>query len=217
MNRVDTLIHKFVQAAAAVADITRRGKAATWDLCFAAAALRADYPDTKEGREAFYVAAMTAVPGLERQSIRNYADAADVWDGLTDAQRVKMTDSDGSILWPYDSVLALKAGTKGERTRIIGKAQKEGTTNTKRVRAIARDVRGTTKQGRKPSADVTITLAELLREKVDQLVADGHSLLTLIAGAQLAQDHEGDVATALLFIAANPTPETAEDLAEVPA
>lgn len=197
MNR-KSLITRIERSAASLATLGAKTVEVTWRMAYDVVALQATYPAGAEGAKAFKATAATAAHRSESM-IENLVRAVAVRESLTKAQR-EATEG-----WSYDAILTLsgKDVTSAKRTSIIGKAEKRGTQNVKDLRTFKREVMGTTKRNRRNSADATKALAESIGERVAKLVKDGkHNYVSLIAGAQLAQDHEGkDVAAALTLIA----------------
>lgn len=170
----------------------------TWMLAQELVSLQATYPQGAEGAKAFYAAAATA-SGKGEATIRNLVRAVEVRENLTTAQRGKVGG------WSYDMVLSLadKKMTGAQRTSLIGKVEKSGTRSPIEVRKLKREVVGTKKRERQSSAEATTKLAEKIREDVEKLLANGHDPVSIAAGCQLAREYSGDVAAAVLFVAAN--------------
>lgn len=170
----------------------------TWSLAEDLVLLQGTFPQGKEGAAAFKATAATA-SGKGEQTIANLVRAVEVRNGLSAKQR----DQIGG--WSYDMVLSLagKDLSAAQRTSLIGKVEKTGTRSPIEVRKIKRTVTGTKKRDRQTSAEQTTKLAEKIGADVAKLLGNGHDPMTLAAGARLAREYSGDIAAAILFVAAN--------------
>lgn len=193
---------------ALLARITRHGNAlrtlgsktveVTWLMAQDLVLLQGTFPQGSDGASAFVAAASTA-SGKGEATVRNLVRAVEVRDSLTPKQR------EGIEGWSYDMVLSLadKNLKPAQRTSIIEKVQKAGTRSPIEVRKIKRTVAGGSKRTRKSNAEQTTALAEKIRKDVEKLLGKGHDPVSLAAGAQLAREYQGDVASAITFIAVN--------------
>jgi hypothetical protein len=179
----------------------------TWSLAEDLVLLQGTFPQGKDGAAAFVASASTA-SGKGEATIRNLVRAVEVRNALTTAQREKVQD------WSYDMVLSLADGklTGSQKTALIGKVEKSATRSPIEVRKIKRDMVGGAKRNRKTSADATVALAAKVQTDVQKLIDHGHNPVALAAGAQLAREYTGDVAAAILFVAAQ-LAKTAEKVA----
>ena len=174
--------------------------ALTWVLAEDLVALQGTYPAGKQGAAAFKAAAATA-SGKGEATIGNLVRAVEVRDALTAKQRQQVAD------WSYDMVLSLadRKMSGQQRTALIQKVQKSGTRSPVEVRKIKRTVVGGTKRQRQTGAEATTKLAAKISEEVQKLLAHDHDPMSLAAGARLAREYQGDVAAAILFVAAQVT------------
>lgn len=194
----NTIIGRIKTTAAELQKNTAKGIALTWNLASDFVALQGTYPAGKDGNAAFVAAAATA-SGKGEQTVKNLVRAYEVREGLSAAQRGGVSD------WSPDMVLSLSDSklSGSQRTAIIKKVQKDGTRSPIEVRKIKRTVAGGSKRTRQTSADATSKLGEKVREEVEKMLANGHDPMSLAAGARLAREYPGDVAAAILFVAAN--------------
>lgn len=192
----NSILARIRKTGAALATLGSRTVALTWQLAEECVALRATFPQGSEGMAAFVASAATA-SGKGEATIRNLVRAVEIRDSLTQAQREKVAG------WSYDMVLALAKGTASERTRTIQKVEKVGSRSPVEVRKVHRTSTGGTKRAGRSSAEQTSKLAEKVRAEVEKLLSNGHDPVSLAAGARLAREYTGDVASAILFVAAN--------------
>jgi hypothetical protein len=193
------IIARVTRSAANLAKNAKQGVALRWVLAEDLLALRGTFAQGKSEGAAFLATAATAA-NIDESVVTNLVAAAEVRAGLTAKNRGRV-ESD-SVLWPTDSVLCLKGVDSAQAGRIIARAEKAGTTNTKSVRGYRREVLGTVKRQRQTGAEATTKLAAAISEQVQKLLKNGHDPMTLAAGANLAREHSGDVAAAILFVAA---------------
>lgn len=166
----------------------------TWEQAGDLVLLRGTFAAGQD--KAFRAAAATAARKSESW-VDNLVKAYEARESLTPAQRKLVAD------WTYDMVLSLRGKdmTTAKRTSLITKVNKEGTRSPVEVRKHKRSIVGTTKRNRKGKAEQTTALAKSIGPAVAKLVKAKHSYVSLIAGAQLAQDNPGkDIAAALLFL-----------------
>lgn len=197
MNRT-ALIARVRKHGAALRTLGSKTVEVTWLLAEDLVLLQGTYPAGSEGAAAFTAAASTA-SGKGEATIRNLVRACEVREGLTAKQKGQVTG------WSYDMILSLadRKMTAAQRTSVIARVEKSGTRSPIEVRKVKRTVVGGSKRNRQTSADATTKLAEKIRGDVEKLIGKGHDPVTLAAGCQLAREYSGDVASAVLFIAAN--------------
>jgi len=174
-----------------------------WVLAGQCFNLRATY---SAGNEKAALAAAATESGFTESDIGNLIRAYEVREELTQAQRSKVES------WTTDAALTLRGKdmTTGNRTKLIAKAESKGTQNVKTLREMKKAiVGGGSTRNRKSQKDQNIALAKSLEKDIARLFKS-HNPVSLIAGAQFAQDHPGkDIAAALLFASAQVTAEPA--------
>lgn len=187
-------LNRIARTSAQIADLGRKAESAVWDRAEAFYGLMGTFPAGKEGFAAFLASAATAAK-CDESLVKQAVAVVEFRNSLTAKQREGITD------WPLGKVLTLSGKlTPKQRTTLIDKGQ---TLNEKDLRAAKRKLNGTTKRTRQTSAEATTKLAAEIESDVRKLIAKGHDALTLAAGARLQQDRTGDVAAAILFVAAN--------------
>lgn len=182
------------RSATKVASNVKQGVALRWTLATDLVELRGTF---KQGEEKAFLATAATAAQLDESVVASLVKAHETRAGLTKAQQAKVQ------AWPTDSILPFRGMETADITKVIAKAEKAGTTNTKVIRDLKRQVVGTAKRTRQTDAAKTTKLAEVIGDEVRKLLDNGHNPMTLAAGANLARKHGGDVGAAILFVAAN--------------
>ena len=205
-----SILKRIRRHAADLRTLGSRTVAVTWALAEDLVKLQGTFPAGKDGNAAFKATAATA-SGKGEATVTNLVRAVEIRDGLTAKQRASVAG------WSYDMVLSLgtMAG-EGEkvadvpartatarRNSLISKVEKSGTRSPVEVRKLKRSVTGTSKRDRQTSAEATTKLANRMKDDVAKLIGKGHDPVSLAAGARLAREYQGDVASAILFLAVN--------------
>lgn len=187
---------RIARTTAQIEDLGRKAGAKVWDRAEDLFATMQTYPAGSEGLAAFYAAA--AAPengGLDQSVVKQAISAVEYRNGLSAKQREAVAD------WPLGKVITLKGKlTPAQTTKLIEQGHSLNEVN---LRAAKRKVTGTKKRSRQTAAEQTTKLAEQIRSDVEKLISKQHDPVTLAAGAQLAREYSGDVAAAILFVAAN--------------
>lgn len=196
-NERQNILQRLTIAGAALAQNAVERVALTWAAAEIAVELRETFGNSSEERKAFRATAATAAKVSESQ--------IDLWTAAVDTRETLTTkQAENTATWNVDSVRLMSNMSQGERTSLIGSAKKEGTQNVKVLREIKNKMNGKTpnKRNTKDSAAKTAKLAERMQDDVQKLLDNGHEPTSLAAGAELARKYQGDVGSAIIFVAA---------------
>lgn len=197
MNR-NSLITKIKATQAKINTKSTEVQRLTWTLAEQFTALKATY---QAGQEKAFLSTAATATGRTEDSVRNLVAAFEIRQGLSAKNAPRVAE------WPYDSVLALRPGKNcgnAEQGRIITKAEKAGTTNTKSIRKFRAEVVKPTHRDRQSAAEATTKLAETIRKDVERLFKNGHDPLAIVAGIELANTYSSQyLASAVRFLAVN--------------
>lgn len=204
LNR-QTIIARVKDSAGKLAANVKAGVALRWTLAEDLFELRGTFAQGKDEAAAFLATATTASK-LDESVVKNLVRAIEVRDGLTEKTRAQVIAAG----MPTDSVLPFAGLTAPQARKLVEKAEKAGTTNTKTIRKLKAEIVGTPQRNRQTAPEATAKFVVEIREAVEVLLKD-HKVESLLAGIELRNSHpNGDLSAAVLFVAQNPTPTEVE-------
>lgn len=199
--------------------LEKRTSETTWQVAQDMRDLRQTFPDTSEGLSDF-LALVREETGYDESSAIGMVYAVEVRETLAGTAA-----GEASADWPLHVMRAVFPSTayvteripdKRVQAKIAREVNKRGAArDEKAARAVRREILGESPRGgRKSTAAKVEKLAEKIRERVSELLANGHDPLDLATGARLAEEYGAGTADAVLAIATalkeqEPTPEVA--------